>query len=133
MGSPVSGRALGECNAITSPGFGPSGLTFVRTLETTFGAQSALQGLLLSRDCGRNGDWRWYRPRGRPRANRAIDAPISPTVRPGYDPLDLDGEPQDRFPVPHTPQNQSLPDLNLSPEWEINIGMDVGSSAARDS
>ncbi len=64
MGSPVSGRALGECNAITSPGFGPSGLTFVRTLETTLGAQSALQGLLLSRDCGRNGDWRWYSQEG---------------------------------------------------------------------
>ncbi len=38
MRSPVSRRALGECNAITSRGFGRSRLTFVRTLETGFGA-----------------------------------------------------------------------------------------------
>ena len=29
--SPVSSRVLGECNAITSPGFGRNGLTFVST------------------------------------------------------------------------------------------------------
>ena len=38
MRSPVSRRALGECNAITSRGFGHSGLTFVSSLETTFRA-----------------------------------------------------------------------------------------------
>jgi hypothetical protein len=38
MRSPVSRRALGECNAITSRGFGPSELTFVSALETEFGA-----------------------------------------------------------------------------------------------
>jgi hypothetical protein len=31
--SPVSRRASGECNAITSRGFGHSGLTFVSALE----------------------------------------------------------------------------------------------------
>ena len=29
--SPVSSRVLGECNAITSPGFDRNGLTFVST------------------------------------------------------------------------------------------------------
>jgi len=38
MRSPVSRRALGECNAITSQRFGPGELTFVSTLETAFGA-----------------------------------------------------------------------------------------------
>jgi len=38
MRSLVSRRALGECNAITSRGFGPSELTFVSALETEFGA-----------------------------------------------------------------------------------------------
>jgi hypothetical protein len=38
MRSPVSRRALGECNAITSQRFGPSELTFVSALETEFGA-----------------------------------------------------------------------------------------------
>jgi hypothetical protein len=33
MRSPVSRRALGECNAITSPRFGRSELTFASTLE----------------------------------------------------------------------------------------------------
>jgi hypothetical protein len=37
MRSPVARRALGECNAITSRGFGHSGLTFICTLETAFG------------------------------------------------------------------------------------------------
>ena len=36
MRSPVSRRALGECNAITSRRFGHSELTFVDTLETRF-------------------------------------------------------------------------------------------------
>jgi hypothetical protein len=38
MRSPVSRRALGECNAISSRGFGHSELTFVSILETDFGA-----------------------------------------------------------------------------------------------
>jgi hypothetical protein len=33
MRSPVSIRALGECNAILSPGFGHSRLTFVGSFE----------------------------------------------------------------------------------------------------
>jgi len=33
MCSPVSRRAIGECNAITSLGFGHNGLTFAGTLE----------------------------------------------------------------------------------------------------
>ena len=63
MGSPVSGEVLGECNAITSPGFGPSGLTLYAPWKPRL-AQSALQGLLLSRDCGRHGDRRWYSQEG---------------------------------------------------------------------
>ena len=39
--SPVSSRALGECNAIRSRGFGPSELTFPSALETEFGAMSS--------------------------------------------------------------------------------------------
>jgi hypothetical protein len=38
MRSPVSRRASGEGNAITVRGCGHSGLTFVSSLETTFGA-----------------------------------------------------------------------------------------------
>ncbi len=38
MRSPVSRRALGECNAIKSQGFGHGKLTFVSSLETEFGA-----------------------------------------------------------------------------------------------
>jgi hypothetical protein len=38
MRSPVSRRALGECNAITNQGFGPRELTFVSALETEFDA-----------------------------------------------------------------------------------------------
>ena len=37
MRGPVSRRALGECKAITSPGFSPSELTFVSALETEVG------------------------------------------------------------------------------------------------
>ena len=37
MSSPVCGRALGECNAIRSLGFGLSELTFIGILETDFG------------------------------------------------------------------------------------------------
>jgi hypothetical protein len=33
MRSPVSRRTLGECNAITNQGFGPSELTFVSALD----------------------------------------------------------------------------------------------------
>jgi hypothetical protein len=38
MRSPVSRRALGECNAIRSRGFSHSELTFVRILESNSGA-----------------------------------------------------------------------------------------------
>jgi len=36
MRSPVSGKALGECNAITRRGFDPAELTFASALETEF-------------------------------------------------------------------------------------------------
>jgi len=38
IGSPVSGTALGECNAIRSHGCGLGELTLVGILETDFGA-----------------------------------------------------------------------------------------------
>jgi hypothetical protein len=38
MRSPVSKRALSECNAIRSWGFGPGELTFVGFVESDFGA-----------------------------------------------------------------------------------------------
>ena len=41
MCSPVFSKALGECNAIRSWGFGPSELTFVSALETEFSASHA--------------------------------------------------------------------------------------------
>ena len=39
MSSPVSRRALGECNAIKNRGFGHCKLTFVSSLEASFGAR----------------------------------------------------------------------------------------------
>jgi hypothetical protein len=59
MGSPVSERALGECNAIKSPGFGPSGLTLQAPWKPCV---ARLQGLLLSRSDPRRGvSERWWR------------------------------------------------------------------------
>jgi hypothetical protein len=80
MGSPVSGRALGECNAITSPGFGPSGLTLYAAWKPRL-ARSALQGLLLGRNDPRRGvSKRWW---GRydcwPHAAREADTDVSAT------------------------------------------------------
>jgi len=48
MRSPVSRRALGECNAITGREFGQSGLTFVSTLEDAFGASHKGASLIPS-------------------------------------------------------------------------------------
>jgi len=41
MDSPVSLRALGECNAIKSRGFGHGELTSVRIFETGFGTSGS--------------------------------------------------------------------------------------------
>jgi hypothetical protein len=59
MRSPVSGRALGECNTIRSPGFGHSGLTLSALSDLKCVFQGELDLAIVGRRVGDRGASRY--------------------------------------------------------------------------